>query len=109
MCRVAVWLTVFVLGCEGPDEVTCELKVAGVDVCVDLNSVKYCENEWGGTATNAEVEPGGPYRYCEDLYEVACPGRLHEVGENFTAEHPYYAASEADCEAADGATIGGRS
>lgn len=102
-----VVLAAVLAGCEGPDEVICELTVGGVDVCVDLNSKKYCEKEWGGTATDAEIEPGGPYAYCADVYEVACAGSLHEEGENFSAEHSYYAASEEDCAAAEGGTIGG--
>lgn len=102
------WLPLLVLiGCDGPDEWTCELKVNGVNVCVDVNSRKYCESEWGGTATASEKEPGGPYVYCDDLYEVPCAGSINEVGENFTASHTFTAATEEDCAAAAGGTIGG--
>jgi hypothetical protein len=96
------------VGCDGADEVTCELEVNGVTVCVDQNDTKYCEKELGGVATNAELEPGGPYAYCEDVYAVACDGAsVIEKGDNFTAEYPFYANSEEDCAAADGGTIGG--
>jgi hypothetical protein len=94
------------MGCEGPDEVTCELKVGGVDICLDQASKRYCEKEYGGIATDAELEPGGPYAYCEDLYDVSCSGSVVEKGDNFTASMPYYAASEEDCAASDGKVIG---
>jgi hypothetical protein len=102
------WLPLLVVfGCDRPDEWTCELEVNGVEVCVDQHSRKYCESEWGGTATPSEREPGGPYVYCRDLYEVTCTGGLVENGENFTAEHVFNAATEEDCATADGGTIGG--
>lgn len=95
------------VGCDQPDEVTCEVEIDGVTVCVDLQSQSYCRDEWGGTSTNAEVEPGGPYAYCEDIgYPVYCPGSLVETGDNFTAEHQFYAATDADCTAADGKPVG---
>ena len=102
------WLPILVLvACDGPDEWTCELEVNGVSVCVDSKSRKYCESEWGGTATAAEKQPGGPYVYCDDLYEVSCAASLFEEGENFTAWHPFYAGSEQDCATADGGRIDG--
>jgi hypothetical protein len=104
------WLPVVVLiGCDTPDEWTCELEVNGVTVCVDLDGKagKACKSDWGGTATDAEKEPGGPYEYCENLYAVACEGTLTEKGDGYTAGHYFYAATEEDCAAAAGATIGG--
>ncbi len=100
-------LAMALAGCDGPDEWTCELEVNGVPVCVDLKSRKYCEAEWGGTATASEKLPGGPYEYCDDLYAVSCSGSLTEQGDNFTASHAFYAASEEDCATADGGTVGG--
>ena len=102
-----LWMVaaVLVMGCEGPDEVTCELKVGGVDICLDETSKKYCEKEFDGVATDAEIEPGGPYEYCRNLYDVLCPGSVVEKGDNYTASMPYYANSEADCAASDGKTI----
>lgn len=102
------WLPVlWAMGCDGPDEWTCELHVNDTLVCVDMHSRQYCESEWGGSATPSEKEPGGPYVYCRDLYAVPCAGSIVEEGENFTANHTFYADSEEECAAADGGTIGG--
>ena len=103
-----VWMAglMLAMGCEGPDEVTCELQVGGVDICLDQASKKYCEKEYDGIATDAELEPGGPYQYCEDIYAVACSGSVVEEGDGFTSSMPFYAGSEEDCAAADGKVIG---
>ena len=44
---------------------------------------------------------------CADLgYEVDCGQRsIEEIGGNYEASHVYSAASEEDCEAADGAVV----
>lgn len=103
---VAVGLAVAAGGCDGADEVTCQVVVNEVTVCLDLNDTKYCEKDLGGTAANAELEPGGPYAYCEDVLTVVCEGSTIVVeGEGVTAEYPYTANSTADCLAADGGTI----
>jgi hypothetical protein len=100
------WVLAVLAGCDGPDEFTCEIPIDGVTVCVDVNDRKYCERDLLGAATPSEKEPGGPYEYCEDLFDVACPGHLNEYGENYSAELTYYAATDEDCTAADGAEVG---
>lgn len=102
-----VFLVAFGLGCNDLDEWNCEVEVEGVTVCVEGDSGRYCEKEWGGAATRSEVEPGGPYRYCDDLYAVECPGSLVEKGDGFTAWHTYWADTDEDCAVADGARLGG--
>ena len=111
MVRRMAWMgwmvSAVLVACDGPDEWTCEVEANGAAVCVDLNSRQTCE-DWGGTATPAELEPGGPYEYCEDVgYDIACTGSLVEKGDGFTANHPFRAGSEDDCAAADGAQLGG--
>ena len=92
------------VACEGPNEIV----VNGVTVCVDVFDMKYCEKDLADVGTASEQEPGGPFAYCEDVFEVDCAGQsVVEEGENFTANHSYYANSEEDCETADGGNIGG--
>lgn len=101
------WLVIAALwlGACGDPAANCEVEVNGVTVCVGGASTNYCEKEWDGTATEADSSDDAT---CESLgYAVSCTGTVEETGENFTASHAFQAASEEDCTAADGGSLGG--
>ena len=87
--------------CGGDQPASCELEVSGTSICIEGEmSVAFCEDDAGGVGVDRDEST------CADLgYTVECPGKVEQQGEDTTASLPYSAATEEDCDAAEGGTF----
>ena len=92
------------MACQGGEVAQCELNVNGASVCIEeMMTYSFCANEAGGTPTVASSSDDPT---CPQLgYEVECPGTVTQEGDGVTAELMYYAASQEDCDSADGGSF----
>jgi|GEM_PF-4245418 len=101
LCVLGLMAASLTTGCKGGEPASCELTVASTPICLESEmSISFCEGDAGGKATDVDDST------CSDLgYTVECAGSVEQQSEDTTASLPYWAKSEEDCEAADGASF----